>query len=93
MNKGTKKKSKFYIIVLTTFIIIIVYYVFFYRVADGIKIKPYENIEEYTVYNGRESFEYWKTTLNTNQQILYEEMKEAYLRFLDSFSTDINVNI
>lgn len=88
MNKGTKKKSKFYIIVLTTFIIIIVYYVFFYRVADGIKIKPYENIEEYTVYNGRESFEYWKTTLNTNQQILYEEMKEAYLRFLDSFSTD-----
>ena len=88
MNKGTKKKSKSYIIVLTTFIIIIVYYVFFYRVADGIKIKPYENIEEYTVYNGRESFEYWKTTLNTNQQILYEEMKEAYLRFLDSFSTD-----
>ena len=70
------------------FIITIIYYVFFYRAADGIKIKPYENIEEYTVYNGRESFEYWKTTLNTNQQILYEEMKEAYLQFLDSFSTD-----
>lgn len=88
MNKDTKKKSKFYIIILMMFIITIIYYVFFYRAADGIKIKPYENIEEYTVYNGRESFEYWKTTLNTNQQILYEEMKEAYLRFLDSFSTD-----
>lgn len=88
MNKDTKKKSKFYIIILMMFIITIIYYVFFYRAADGIKIKPYENIEEYTVYNGRESFEYWKTTLNTNQQILYEEMKEAYLQFLDSFSTD-----
>ena len=88
MNKDTKKKSKFYIIILMMFIITIIYYVFFYRPEDGIKIKPYENIEEYTVYNGRESFEYWKTTLNTNQQILYEEMKEAYLRFLDSFSTD-----
>ena len=88
MNKDTKKKSKFYIIILMMFIITIIYYVFFYRAADGIKIKPYENIEEYTVYNGRESFEYWKTTLNTNQQILYEEMKEAYLQFLDSFSTE-----
>ena len=70
------------------FIITIIYYVFFYRAADGIKIKPYENIEEYAVFDGRETYEYWKTTLNTNQQILYEEMKEAYLQFLDSFSTE-----
>ena len=88
MNKDTKKKSKFYIIILMMFIITIIYYVFFYRAADGIKIKPYENIEEYAVFDGRETYEYWKTTLNTNQQILYEEMKEAYLQFLDSFSTD-----
>ena len=53
MNKDTKKKSKFYIIILMMFIITIIYYVFFYRAADGIKIKPYENIEEYAVFDGR----------------------------------------
>lgn len=67
---------------------VIVYFVFFYRAADGIRIKPYENVEGYAVYNGIDAFEYWKTTLNTNQQILYEEMKEAYLQFLDLFSTE-----
>ncbi len=83
-----KKRNKFNIIVLIAFIMVIVYFVFFYRAADGIRIKPYENVEGYAVYNGIDAFEYWKTTLNTNQQILYEEMKEAYLQFLDLFSTE-----
>lgn len=67
------------------------YMCFFYRAADKTQIvEAYANIEDYPVYNGRNVYEYWKTTLNEDQQILYEEMKEAYLQFKETFSTQID---
>jgi len=50
-------------------------------------IKPYDDISKYEVYDGRNVNEYWKSTLNKNQKILYEEMKEAYLQFKTYFAT------
>jgi hypothetical protein len=74
-------------IVIIAVIVAIVYFFFFYRNADSVEVVAYPDVSQYTVYDGRQAYEYWRTTLNENQQILYEEMKEAYLQFLDSFST------
>lgn len=52
--------------------------------------EPYENINDYPVYDGRNVYEYWKETLNEEQQILYEEIKESYLQFKNDFSTQLN---
>lgn len=68
-------------------LLISVYFIFFYRNADSVEVVAYPDTSQYAVYDGKEVYEYWKSTLDDNQQILYEEMKEAYLQFLDSFST------
>lgn len=85
----SKKKNNIKNILYITLFILSIYFSFFYRAADWRRVKPYENIEDYPVYSGRDSYEYWKTKLDDNQKILYEEMKEAYLQFIEWFSTDV----
>lgn len=68
-----------------------IYMFVFYNAADKTEIvMAYENIEDYPVYDGRNVYEYWKGTLNEEQQILYEEIKESYLQFKNDFSTQLN---
>ncbi len=68
-----------------------IYMFVFYNAADKTEIvMAYENINDYPVYDGRNVYEYWKETLNEEQQILYEEIKESYLQFKNNFSTQLN---
>ena len=68
-----------------------IYMFVFYNAADKTEIvMAYENIDDYPVYDGRNVYEYWKGTLNEEQQILYEEIKESYLQFKNDFSTQLN---
>lgn len=68
-----------------------IYMLVFYNAADKTEIvMAYENINDYPVYDGRNVYEYWKETLNEEQQILYEEIKESYLQFKNDFSTQLN---
>lgn len=68
-----------------------IYMLVFYNAADKTeKVMAYENIDDYQVYDGRNVYEYWKETLNEEQQILYEEIKESYLQFKNDFSTQLN---
>lgn len=68
-----------------------IYIWFFYKAADKTEIvMAYENINDYPVYDGRNVYEYWKGTLNEEQQILYEELKEVFLQFKNDFSTQLN---
>lgn len=63
------------------------YFMFFYRNADSKEVVALADTSEYAVYDGHGANEYWKTTLNDNQKVLYTELKEAYLQFLEYFST------
>ena len=94
-KRGENVKGKvidiFATIVCIVSIIWGIYLCFFYKVADKTEVvEAYANVEDYPVYDGRNVYEYWKTTLNEDQQILYEEMKESYLQFRDTFSTQID---
>ncbi len=62
----------------------------FWNPANGIVVEAFANETDYPVYSGRNVYEWWKSTLTENQQILYDEMKESYLQFRDSFSTQLN---
>lgn len=52
-------------------------------------ITAYTDVEKYEVYSGKNVYEYYRSTLNDNQKILYDEIKEAYLQFKDKFSTSV----
>ena len=94
-KRGENVKGKVIDIVATIVCIVSIiwgiYLCFFYKVADKTEVvEAYANVEDYPVYDARNVYEYWKTTLNEKQQILYEEMKESYLQFRDTFSTQID---
>jgi len=87
-----KKRKKLDIldILLILVSIIWIYITFFLYRADGTVVQPYPNEADYPVYSGKNVYEYWKTTLSENEQILYEELKESYLQFNKSFSTQLD---
>ncbi len=68
------------------------YFFVFYRLADSKKVEPIEE-SQYSVFTGRNVYEYWRGTLPENQQQLYDELKEAYLQFLPTFSTQVEGKI
>ena len=80
-----------FIIICIASLVLGIYMFVFYNAADKTEIvMAYENINDYPVYDGRNVYEYWKETLNEEQQILYEEIKESYLPFKNDFSTQLN---
>ena len=80
-----------FIIICIASLVLGIYMFVFYNAADKTEIvMAYENINDYPVYDGRNVYEYWKETLNEEQQILYEEIKESYLQFKNDFSTQLN---
>lgn len=89
MNKKKKEKLQELISLLLLFGVIAasIYVFVFYRAADGKIVEAFSNEADYEVYSGRNAYEYWKTTLDENQQILYDEIKESYLQFNDTFSS------
>ena len=42
------------------------------------------------MYSGRQDYEYYRSTLNESEKILYDELKEAYLQFRSTFSTTLD---
>ncbi len=88
-----KKSDIFSIILIGGVLLGFVYYFFFQDKADNIAVKPLEDKSQYSIYDGSTSYEYWKSTLSTQQQVLYEEIKESFLQFLPSFSTQVKGKI
>lgn len=89
MNEKKKNNNFFnslFWTIIFSMLFVSVYYIFFYRNANSDYVEAYENVNDYYIYNGKDVYEYWKTTLDDNQQVLYEEMKEAYLQFIEYFS-------
>lgn len=70
--------------------IIFSYYFIMYRAADGQVVETLANEADYPVYSGKNVYEYWKTTLDEDNQILYDEIKESFLQFKSSFSTQVD---
>lgn len=88
-----KKKLPDILLIVTAVSAIIagIYIFVFYKAADKSEtVEAYASVEDYPVYSGREAYEYWKSTLNDDQKILYDEIKETYLQFNDSFSTQLD---
>lgn len=89
MNKqrGLKFKDVFLVIFFIISILIGIYFVFIKDAADKKSIETSAIIDECIVCGQMYSFEYWRSTLNESQRIVYDEAKEAQLKFLDEFST------
>ena len=51
------------------------YFIFFYRNADSKEVVALADTSEYAVYDGHGANEYWKTTLNDNQKVLYKQKR------------------
>lgn len=91
MKKGGKKalSDAIFYVGFTLIVIIIVLFFIFCRKADDVRVESLPS-EEYSVYDGKDVYEYWKTTLNENEQILYDEIKESFLQFKEEFSTQLD---
>ena len=63
------------------------YFFYAYRHADEVKVESLKEESAYPVYSGRNAYEYWRSTLSENQQVLYDEIKETELQFKREFST------
>lgn len=84
--------EKYFVVYLLYYgILFIIYRLFFYwSAADGRVVEAFSNESDYTVYSGRNVYEWWKSTLTENEKILYDEMKESYLQFSKEFSTQLD---
>jgi transglutaminase/protease-like cytokinesis protein 3 len=89
MEKERKEKIQDMALFLLLIIVILIsMYVFvFYKASDGTVVETLSNETDYPVYSGKNVYEHWKTTLNDEQKILYEEIKESFLQFNEEFST------
>lgn len=56
-------------------------------------IQPLSNESNYPVYSGKNVYEYWKTTLSEDRQLVYDELKESFLQFKKDFSVHIDGNL
>lgn len=85
-----KIEKIFYILFFILGISFFVYsFFYFWNPADGVTVEAFSNEADYAVYSGRNVYEWWKGTLTEKEQILYDEIKESYLQFRDSFSTQL----
>ena len=90
MKKVTKQKIEdiLFDIFIVICIVASIYLFFFYNnVDDKDIVVSLQNEEDYPVYTGWNVYEYWKTTLNEEEKILYEDLKEAHLQFKERFAT------
>ncbi len=89
MNKKRDNSNIYWNIVIAFVVLFVVYIIFFWRTPDRVTVEALVNESDYTVYSGRNVYEWWKSTLTENQQIFYDEMKESYLQFRKDFSTQV----
>ena len=87
-----KLSKSIWVLIWIIAIAVLTYFFVFYRLADSQKVEPIDE-SQYSVYTGRNVYEYWRGTLPENQQQLYDELKEAYLQFLPTFSTQVEGKI
>lgn len=68
------------------------YMCFSYNHVSGVTptIAPLANVAEYPIYDGRNVNEYYRSTLNDTQVVVYDEMKEAFLQFKPRFGTSVS---
>lgn len=89
-KKSGDGKEIFYSIVISFSVLFFIYVLFFWNKADGVIVEALPNESDYSVYSGRNVYEWWKSTLTEKEQILYDEMKESYLQFKTDFSTKLD---
>ena len=85
-----KNLIKIIMLIIIILLLLLIYNQFNKLIYVSKTIEAYKNYNDYPVYDGRNVYEYWKETLNEEQQILYEEIKESYLQFKNDFSTQLN---
>lgn len=92
MEKEKERKNDIFTYIIIIILVILGIYVwFFYRgVSKEDFAIAYEDVNQYSVYNGRNVYEYWRGTLDENQQIIYDELKEAFLQFRELFATKVD---
>lgn len=94
-----KKKKTILLISKCVLVVLILFGAFFgglfvgnlYKVANkGESVNALSNEDDYPIFDGKDVYEYWRGTLNEDEQILYDEIKEAYLQFKKEFTTRLN---
>lgn len=85
------KNSKIFQALLIIIIGVAFIYVFFiHNRANTQPVSAYVDDGMYQVYTGKNVYEYYRTTLNSREQIVYDEIKESYLQFKTEISTQVN---
>lgn len=63
---------------------------FIHNRATSEHISALKEESNYAVFSGRDVYEYHRSTLNSQEQLAYDEFKEAYLQFVPKFSTAVD---
>ncbi len=85
-----KKGSRFFpTVCVLLFGLFLGYFGYLKASEENIPVSAYEDVSQYSVYSGRDVYEYYKSTLDENEQTAYEEMKEAFLQFKEQYTTSV----
>lgn len=89
MKGGVELKNSklFQALLLITVCLVFVYMFFIHNMANTKPVSAYVDDGMYQVYTGKNVYEYYRTTLNDREQIVYDEIKESYLQFETEIST------
>lgn len=68
----------------------IVYSTMMYNKANTAPVSAYVDETMYQVYTGKNVYEYYRTTLNETEKIVYDEIKESALQFETKISTQVD---
>ena len=89
MKGGVELKNSklFQALLLITVCLVFIYMFFIHNMANTKPVSAYVDDGMYQVYTGKNVYEYYRTTLNDREQIVYDEIKESYLQFETEIST------
>lgn len=85
-----KNSKLFQALLLITVCLVFVYMFFIHNMANTKPVSAYVDETMYPVYTGKNVYEYYRTTLNDREQIVYDEIKESYLQFETEISTQVS---
>ena len=85
-----KKTKLFQALLIITFCVAFIYVFFIHNRANTQPVSAYTDDGMYQVYTGKNVYEYYRTTLNSREKIVYDEIKESYLQFKTEISTQVS---
>lgn len=88
-KKNGKIISTFRVVAIVLIVLFVIYILFFWKNPNIEMVEAFSNDLDYSVYSGKNVYEWWRGTLSEKEQILYDEMKESFLQFDENFYTKL----